>query len=213
MYLFFTAYPISFAGDRHMSPGVASLPFIAILVGVFIGCATIAFTTRTKLAPNPAEGRMQETRLLLMIIGAAAFPVGLFWFAWTSFPSISPWPQILSSLPIGFAVIVITLQGMSKSTAIQRTVRNNIVLTLIALDYIIDTYTMNANSALAAMTFVRSWFGAGFPLFAPIMYERLGVPWATSTLGFIALAMVPVPILFYKFGAAIRKKSRFVPTI
>lgn len=80
-------------------------------------------------------------------------------------------------------------------------------------DYIIDTYTMNANSALAAMTFVRSWFGAGFPLFASIMFKRLGVPWATSTLAFIGLAMVPVPILFYKFGATIRKKSRFVPTI
>ncbi len=102
-----------------MSGGVASLPFIAILVGVFFGCALIAFTTRTKLAPNPQEGRMQETRLLLMIIGASALPLGLFWFAWTSFPSISPWPQIIASLPIGFAIIVITLQGMSKSPVLQ----------------------------------------------------------------------------------------------
>ena len=100
-----------------MSPGVASLPFIGILLGVFVGCALIAFTTRTKLAPNPQEGRVQETRLLLMIMGAVALPVGLFWFAWTSFPSINPWPQILASLPIGFGVIVITLQGLSKSTA------------------------------------------------------------------------------------------------
>lgn len=50
-------------------------------------------------------------------------------------------------------------------------------------------------------------------MFAGIMFQRLGVPWATSTLAFIALAMVPVPILFYKFGATIRKKSRFVPQI
>ena len=102
-----------------MSGGVASLPFIAILVGVFFGCALIAFTTRTNLAPNPQEGRMHETRLLLMIIGASALPLGLFWFAWTSFPSISPWPQIIASLPIGFAIIVITLQGMSKSPVLQ----------------------------------------------------------------------------------------------
>jgi hypothetical protein len=102
-----------------MSGGVASLPFIAILIGVFCGCALIAFTTRTKLAPNPQEGRMQETRLLLMIIGASALPIGLFWFAWTSFPSINPWPQIISSVPIGFAIIVITLQGLSKSAELQ----------------------------------------------------------------------------------------------
>ena len=115
LYLFFEAYPISFAEQRGMSPGVASLPFIGILIGVFFGCALIAFTTKTKLAPNPQEGRMQETRLLLMIVGAAALPIGLFWFAWTSFPSISPWPQIIASVPIGFGVIIITLQGMSKS--------------------------------------------------------------------------------------------------
>ena len=113
IYLFFEAYPISFAEDRHFSSGVASLPFIAILIGVFCGCALLAFTTKTKLAPNPQEGRMQETRLLLMIVGAAALPVGLFWFAWTSFPTISPWPQILAGVPIGFSVIVITLQGMN----------------------------------------------------------------------------------------------------
>jgi hypothetical protein len=77
----------------------------------------------------------------------------------------------------------------------------------------LDTYTMNANSALAAMTFVRSWFGAGFPLFATTMFHQLGVPWATSTLGFISLALVPVPILFYKFGARIRSKSKFVPSL
>lgn len=81
--------------------------------------------------------------------------------AWTSFPSISPWPQILAGIPIGFSVIVITLQG---------------------LNYVIDCYTINANSALAAVTFVRSWFGAGFPLFAASMFHRLGVSCEPSHL-------------------------------
>ena len=113
LYLFFEAYPISFAEERQWSPGVASLPFISILIGVLIGCALLAFTTKTKLAPNPEEGRLQETRLLLMIAGAVSLPIGLFWFAWTSSPNISPWPQIIAGSPIGFAVIVITLQGMN----------------------------------------------------------------------------------------------------
>lgn len=94
-----------------------------------------------------------ETRLLLMIAGGVSLPVGLFWFAWTSFPSINPWPQIIAGVPIGFSVIVITLQGMN---------------------YTIDCYTMYANSAIAAITFVRSLFGAGFPLFASAMYQNLG---------------------------------------
>ena len=93
--------------------------------------------------------------------------------------------------PIGFSVIVITLQG---------------------LNYIIDCYTMYANSALAASTFVRSLFGGAFPLFAGAMFHDLGVPWATSTLAFISVALVPVPVLFYKFGARIRSWSKYVPT-
>jgi hypothetical protein len=42
-------------------------------------------------------------------------------------------------------------------------------------------------------------------------YHKLGVPWASSLLGFLAVAMVPIPFLFLKYGAAIRAKSRFTP--
>ena len=70
---------------------------------------------------------------------------------------------------------------------------------------------MFANSALAANTFVRSLAGAGFPLFATPMYHKLGVPWATSLLGFLGVAMIPMPILFYIFGKKIRDMSKFSP--
>lgn len=71
---------------------------------------------------------------------------------------------------------------------------------------------MYANSAIAANTFLRSGFGAGFPLFATAMYHTLGVNWATSVLGFITAALFPVPILFYTYGAKIRKMSKYAPT-
>lgn len=78
------------------------------------------------------------------------------------------------------------------------------------LNYIVDVYKKNANSAIAANTFVRAMFGAVFPLFAESMYRRLGVPWATSLLGFFTLLMLPVPVLFYKYGPQIRARSKFV---
>jgi hypothetical protein len=37
------------------------------------------------------------------------------------------------------------------------------------MNYIVDVYTINANSALSANAFVRSFVGAGFPLFATAM--------------------------------------------
>lgn len=42
-----------------------------------------------------------------------------------------------------------------------------------------------------------------------LVYERLGIHWATSLLGFIALALIPIPFVLYKFGPTIRAKSKF----
>ena len=81
------------------------------------------------------------------------------------------------------------------------------------MNYIIDCYLMNANSAIAGNTLMRSFFGAGFPLFATQMYHKLGVDWATSLLGFLAVAFIPVPILFFIHGEKLRKLSKFTPTL
>lgn len=78
-----------------------------------------------------------------------------------------------------------------------------------AVIYLIDVYLFDANSALAANTFVRSLIAAVFPLFAPFMYRNLGVQWATSLLAFLCLALVPASILLYKYGKKIREWSKF----
>ncbi|KAH6974340.1 major facilitator superfamily domain-containing protein [Ilyonectria sp. MPI-CAGE-AT-0026] len=70
---------------------------------------------------------------------------------------------------------------------------------------------MGVMLALAANAVVRALFGAGFPMFAAAMYKKLGVDWATSVLGFIAVGLFPVPILLYIFGERIRKLSRYAP--
>lgn len=56
---------------------------------------------------------------------------------------------------------------------------------------------------------LRSLFGAAFPLFTTQMYSALGIHWASSIPAFLALACVPAPFLFYKYGAAIRKKCKY----
>ncbi|KXT15292.1 hypothetical protein AC579_4850 [Pseudocercospora musae] len=192
IYLFFESFPISFQQERGYNLGVGALPFLSVLVGVIFGCLTITGITYTRTARifHERQAIVPEERLIPMIIGGCVLPIGLFWFGWTSSNHISPWPQILSSIPIGMGVIMIFLQG---------------------LNYIIDVYKMNANSAIAANTFFRSWVGAGFPLFATPMFKNLGVPWAMSLLGFLCVAMVPVPILYYIYGERIRKLSRYSP--
>lgn len=62
---------------------------------------------------------------------------------------------------------------------------------------------MAANSAL------RSLFGAAFPLFTRQMYGKLGVHWASSIPAFLALACVPFPFLFFRYGPRIRMKCKY----
>ncbi|KUJ21018.1 MFS general substrate transporter [Mollisia scopiformis] len=72
--------------------------------------------------------------------------------------------------------------------------------------YLIDAFPIHAASAMAALTVSRSLVGALLPLAAPKMYKSLGLGWGNSLLGFIALAIVPLPYYFWNFGGAIRKK-------
>lgn len=74
------------------------------------------------------------------------------------------------------------------------------------------TGTKLAASALAANTFLRSAFGAIFPLFASYMFDDLGIQWAMTLLGCVASLLAPVPVVFYLKGAKIRQTSIYAPT-
>jgi hypothetical protein len=75
--------------------------------------------------------------------------------------------------------------------------------------YLVDCYPLFAASVTAANTVVRSLIGAFLPLAGRPLYTSLGLGWGNSVLGFIALAMVPLPFVFMKFGARLRTHPRF----
>ena len=132
----------------------------------------------------------------------------LFWFAWTSFPSV-PWivPIIASSL-FGAGIYVVILG---------------------VLNYVVDSYQTYSASALAGVILIRNLVGAGwchprskasktnlrvliywvagFPLFASQMYERLGNEWASTLLAFLSLLFVPIPIWWFYRGEQLRLSS------
>lgn len=41
------------------------------------------------------------------------------------------------------------------------------------------------------------------------MYDKLGIHWASSVPGFLALIFVPCLVGFYKWGHILRMKTRF----
>ncbi|ORY09082.1 major facilitator superfamily [Clohesyomyces aquaticus] len=194
LYLFLTAYPLVFQGVHHMNLGVGGLPFFGMITGQLLA-GTVIFirqpSYQKKLAANN-DVPVPEWRLPEVIVGGACFAVGIFWFGWTGYKESIHWiVPTLSGILIGFGLLSIFLQ---------------------ALNYLVDAYLMFAASAIAANTFLRSLCGAAFPLFAQQMFQGMGIQWAATLLGCIALALVPVPVWFLLKGAKIREKSQYAPT-
>lgn len=194
LYLFLTAYPIVFQQIHGMSGGVGGLPYFGMIIGMLFAGVYIALTqpsyNKKLLANNGVP--VPEWRLPPVIIGGVSFAGGLFWFGWSGYKASIHWiVPTLSGLLTGFGLLSIFLQS---------------------LNYLVDAYLMFAASAIAANTFLRSLAGAGFPLFSQYMFAALHVNWAGTLLGCVALCLVPIPIVFYIYGAKIRERSAFAPT-
>ena len=44
------------------------------------------------------------------------------------------------------------------------------------------------------------------------MFASLGVNWAGTLLGCVGVIMIPIPIVFLRYGAKIRQRSKLAPT-
>ncbi|ETS79849.1 hypothetical protein PFICI_07378 [Pestalotiopsis fici W106-1] len=190
LYMLFAAYPIVYQQNRGWSQGIGGLAFLGIMVGMLFAVAyNIPDNKRYIKTEQKNDGYAPpEARLPPAMIGSIALPIGLFWFAWTNYPSIHWMASIAAGVPFGFGMVLVFL-GI--------------------LNYLIDAYTIFAASVLAANAVLRSLFGAAFPLFTTYMYNDLGIHWASTVPAFLALACVPFPFLFYKYGPAIRSRCNF----
>jgi multidrug resistance protein len=190
LYMLFGAFPIVFQDVRGWSESIGGLAFLGVMVGMLIGVVYSIWDNRRYIKSAKAAGGSAppESRLVPAMPGAVALPVGLFWFAWTNYPSIHWSVCIIGTAPFGFGMVLVFLSQMN---------------------YLIDSYTIYAASVLAANSVLRSLFGAAFPLFTARMYASLGIHWASSISAFLALACLPFPFLFYKYGEPIRLKCKY----
>jgi len=191
LYMLFSAFPIVYQQGRGWSPGIGGLAFLGVAVGMIAAVGYSIWDNKRYarvVAASESGMASPEARLPPALLGAVAIPIGLFWFAWTNSPSIHWIVSIMAGAPFGFGMVLVFLSIMN---------------------YLIDAYVIYAASVLAANSVLRSLFGAAFPLFCPYMYKNLGIHWASSIPAFLALACVPFPFLFYKYGGAIRERCKF----
>lgn len=194
---FLPGYSFIFRNTYHISQGSSGLMFIGIGAGLWLATALVplilswAKRDLKKLQESalaPVSRLPPEHTLWFAILGAPAIPISLFWMGWTAFPSISYWSPLLAGTLFGYGILAVYIS---------------------TYQYIISSYEIYAASALALTSFVR-FLAAGGVLEATIpMYHNLGVHWTLTVFAFIALAFTPVPGLFYKFGPAIRRYSKY----
>lgn len=79
-----------------------------------------------------------------------------------------------------------------------------------ASNYLVHSYGIYAASAMAGNSLVRSLLGGTLPLAGPALYRSLGANWAGTLLGVLEIIIIPIPFVFYRYGAKIRMKSALI---
>lgn len=111
LYLAFAAFPIVFQKGRGWSPGIGGLAFLGMLVGMFIAVTGNILDNKRYMKKVHKHNGMPppEARLPSAIVGSILLPVGLFWFAWTSKPSIHFIVPIIGSSFFGAGLVLVFL--------------------------------------------------------------------------------------------------------
>ncbi|RYP12107.1 hypothetical protein DL765_007476 [Monosporascus sp. GIB2] len=136
LYLFFGAFGVIFGDNYGFNLWQTGLSFLGIFVGMIVCSATdplwrlvhARLIQRNNGVPEP------EFRLPPAIAGAVLVPIGLFWFAWTTYPHVHWIMPIIGSGIFGAGTLLV-FTGI--------------------FTFLVDAYPLYAASALAANSFVR----------------------------------------------------------
>ncbi|KAJ4350054.1 uncharacterized protein N0V89_008675 [Didymosphaeria variabile] len=192
LYLCFVSYPIVFSELRGWSPGLTGLGYIGIGIGGMLTICSEPLLRRliNSHTTDPATGKPPpEAMVSVVCIAAVCVPVGEMIFAWTCTPDVHWAAPIIAGIPFG---------------------AGNCGVFIYASNYLVHSYGIYAASALAGNAVLRSALGGTLPLAGPQMYRSLGPHWSATMLSLIEFAMIPIPLIFYRYGHKIRERSTLI---
>ncbi|GAA5848440.1 hypothetical protein JCM8547_004514 [Rhodosporidiobolus lusitaniae] len=172
------------------SQGQAGTVLICGFIGAAFSC--IAYNTvwerlyRRALVKGGGKAK-PEIRLHPAALGSICFSVGCFFFAWTA----REWIHWIVPC-IGLCILNYGIYNIYLATYL----------------YLADAYDRYSSSAQASQGLLRNLLGATFPFFGVKMYDKLGFPWASTLMGFLAGAFAIVPFVIIYYGAALRARSK-----
>lgn len=188
LYLLFTTLPTVFIEGYGWAPELSGLAYLGLAVGFSCGLIIVAKTSdSTIIRLTKANNGVYEPEMRLgsCTIFALFVPISFFWYGWAADKHTHWIVPIIGMMPFSFG-----LMGIIASIQ----------------TYYIDTGGQYAASAMAGLAFMRCTFATFLPLAGPPMYASLGLGWGNSLLGFVALGLIPFPLLIFRYGEVIRKK-------
>ena len=188
LYLLFTTLTSLYIDTYHWQPELCGLAYLGLGLGCMTGIITVAKTSDAAIVRlSKANNGVYEPemRLASCVIFALFVPISFFWYGWSADYAVHWIVPILGLIPFGFGLMGILIPVQT---------------------YFIDVGGPFAASALSGLTAFRCLFGGLLPLAGPRMYEALGLGWGNSLLGFLSLGLIPVPVIIYKYGGAIRRR-------
>jgi len=199
LYSFFAVFEEIMRDEYGFGLGQSGLTFLGLGVGCIVGCATIVILNKTLVKrqvrvskENGQGGKVNpESRLYIAMAGSLLIPISLFWFGWTARSDVHWISPVIAEAFFGCG---------------------NLLIFMAATLYLTDTYGARYTaSAMGANNLARYTVGCVFPLWVNYMYDGLGIGWATSVFGFISLAMMPIPWVFWLYGARLRANVKYKP--
>ncbi|KAJ1331730.1 MFS transporter DHA1 family multidrug resistance protein [Microdochium nivale] len=196
IYIMLTSFPGLWSGPEPvgygMSVSIGGLNYISLGLGFWASAQVCApAQDRIYAAMKRRNGGVGEPefRVLMMGPGAVLTPIGLLIYGWTAEYKTHWIGPNIGAFVFGFGAVI----GF------------NCVQT-----YLVDVYTRYAASAVGATTVLRGLAGFAFPLFTPLMYERLGIGWSNTVLALAAVVIGwPGPVFLWFYGKRLRQKSPF----
>lgn len=130
LYLQFGSVPLIFRTNHNFTTEQTGAVFTSMCVGVILISVISIYQDRVA-ARFGFKSAAAEGRLYFVCVESVLLPIGMFWFGWTSFPSV-PW--IVPAMAVGCSTMGI------------------FSIYLATFNYLADTYHRYASSAIAAQS-------------------------------------------------------------
>lgn len=106
LYLLFTTFPATFELLYGFSPGTVGLSYLGLGTGFILGLLGFGLVSDAWVRRLAAGGpRKPEYRLPPLVLSAACFPIGLFWYGWATQERVHWIVPIIGSSFVGIGLI------------------------------------------------------------------------------------------------------------